>query len=206
MSDLITELEKRFGEHRVTLIPAQNDDEIELLKIELELRSSQITLLMTHGLSHYEMPTPDQHKAFTHQELFFCLPNYWEPEETENPSYNWPFEWIHKLSRHVVSNNTWYGPGHTFSNGNPATPLSPNMKMEHLILLEPILLEEHLVPVTLPHKTIQFLSVCPIYDNELEYKLSKGFFKFLRKYRAKNNSEMLDDFRESALKSRFKIF
>ena len=205
MSELLEQLKLRFGEHRVSILPKEQDSEVELIKINLELRLYPVTVIMTHGLCNYEMPVPNE-QSNPHIELFACLPSYWDWEDLNNPKYAWPFEWLTKLSKHLIEKKTWFGAGHTFSNGTPPLPLSSSMKMEHLMLFEPILLEEHLSPLIVGDKTIHFLAVCPIFDDEFEYKRSKGTFKFLRKYRAKNNTELIDDFRQSVMKFKFGWF
>ena len=204
MSELREGLIKRFGEQRVNTIPPKEDTDIELLQLDLELRSPT-KVIMTHGLSNYEMPVPKKYEDKAFNEIYFCLPSYWEIESNEE-RFKWPFTWIQKLALHVVNKNTWYGPGHTFSNGNPPLSFSETMKCKHLILCEPIFLEEHLQPIELKEKVIHFLGGIPLFDNELEYKNNKGYRKFIRKYRAKNNNELLDDFRESCLKLKFGLF
>lgn len=205
MSELIEVLQAKFGQERVAIIYPVKDDEIELLEIKLNLRTP-VTLIMTHGLSNYNMPVPEKLADRAHNEIYFCLPSYWEYPSKE-PQFQWPFEWIQKLAKHVVEKDTWYAHAHTFSNGNPSKPLSSTMKQEYLLLSDPVLLEDSLQPVKLKSGiTVNFLAVIPIYDNELSYKNAKGMFKFMKKFRGKNGDEKLDDFRESCLKSRFRLF
>lgn len=204
----MTELEKalsdRFGAHRVNSLEPKKKGDIELLKIDLELRSP-VTVIMTNGLSNYEMPVPEKFSKRAFNELYFCLPSYWELD-SEEERFQWPLDWIKKLGKHLIDKKTWYGPGHTFSNGEPSKAFSSTMKSNHLILVDPIFLEEHLQPLALPDKTIHFLAIVPLFENEFDYKMSKGYFKFIRKFRVKNNDELLDDFRESNMKLKFRIF
>jgi hypothetical protein len=204
MSQLTDECIKRFGEHRVSTIFPKKDEEIDLIVLDLELKSP-IKVLMTNGLSNYTMPVPEKRMEQSNCELVVCLPSYWE---IDNPDerFQWPFLWMHKLANHLIEKQTWYGHGHTFSNGNPPRGLSESMLQNHLMLVDPIALEEQLSPITVKEKTIHFLALVPIFENEFDFKSAKGTFKFLRKYRAKNYDEVLDDFRESCLKSRLKLF
>lgn len=205
MSELKEYLANRFGEHRVSDYIIDGVD-VQLLKIQLELSASPVTLIITNGLRNYTMPVPEQLYEKKNIELFFCLPSYWDLEDTDTKNMNWPFTWLEKIGKHLVEKETWYGPGHTFSNGNPPQSLSENMKPNHLILTEPIKLEEHLAPATLTDLTIHFLAVVPIYEQEFDIKMAKGFTKFMRKFRARNGSEIVDDYRENIFKSRFRIF
>ena len=204
MSVILDACNKRFGEHRVQTIAPKNDNEIELLLIDLELRSP-VKVLLTNGLSNYTMPVPEKLKNHNHCELLFCLPSYWELDSSDD-KYQWPFEWIHKLANHLIYKETWYGHGHTFANGNPPKPFSSTMKQNHLLLCDPILLEEQFAPIELNDRNIDFLAIVPLFDDEFEYKGNKGSFKFLKKFRAKNYNEVLDDFRETCLKSRLRFY
>lgn len=205
MNELKEYLERRFGEHRVSDFEINGVD-VPLLKIELELSASPVTVVMTNGLRNYAMPVPEKLLGQEHIELFFCLPFYWDLTDLNNKIMNWPFTWLEKLGKHLVDSETWYGPGHTFANGNPHKSFSLTMKPNHLILMEPIKLEEHLTSARLGENNVSFLAVVPIFEQEFDIKMAKGFVKFLRKFRAKNGSEILDDYRENIFKSRFRIF
>lgn len=198
-------LAERFGEHRVSDFPTQSID-VDLIKLELELSLSPVTVLMTNGLRNYSMPVPEKFKEQGHIELCFCLPGYWDFSATANNNMQWPLRWLDKLAKHLIDKETWYGPGHTFANGNPPQPFSQMMKPNHLILLEPIKLEEHLSPLHTSEKTIHFLAIVPIYEQEFDIKMAKGFGKFLQKFRARNGNEIVDDYRENIYASRFRIF
>lgn len=197
-------LENRFGAHRVHEIETQAGD-IPLLMLDLESKSP-VTVLMTNGLSNYKMPVPEKMEGYEYNELYFCLPSYWEWEDQENPSMNWVFDWIQRLAKYVIEKETWFGHGHTMPAGKDMNPLSPTMKQNHFILLSPQLLEEELAPVNLGEKTVNFLAIVPIFPDEMDYKQGKGTFKFLQKLQSKGVTEKLDDFRATVLKSRMKFF
>ncbi|HLV42850.1 MAG TPA: suppressor of fused domain protein [Brumimicrobium sp.] len=205
MSELKTALEKRFGEHRVSDYPAQDGDYINLLKIDVE-KKFPLTIISTNGISDYEMPVHEMYKGREHTELFFCLPGYWDLEDKENPNYNWVLKVIQKLAKNVIENESWYAPGHTIGNGNPLTPISETMKQENFILADPIILEDFLAPLQIGEKEVYFLAVIPIFDKEIERKLHQGYPKWIKKFRSRNGNEILDDYRYSIYKSRWKIF
>ena len=198
-------LAERFGAHRVDEYTSKYTD-IEMIRIKLELTSYPVTIILTNGLRNYSMPVPEKFKEQEHVELCFCLPSYWDLSATENENMQWPLKWLDKLTKHVIEKETWYGPGHTFANGSPPQPFSQMMKPNHLILLEPIKLEEHLSPLQTSEKTIHFLAIVPIYEQEFDIKMAKGFGKFSRTFRARNANEIVDDFRENIYASRFRIF
>jgi hypothetical protein len=204
MTELANALGEKIGEHRVHSIPDESGNNVDLLILDIETKVP-IKVLMTDGLSNYKMPVPERYKERSHNELYFALPSYWEIEEVNNPKMNWPIEKIKKLANHVIEKETWYGPGHTFSNGTPPEALSETMKQNHMLLAEPIFLEDILQPLEVNGKTIYFLGVIPLFDDEFDRKQSKGYYKFIRKFRGRNGNEILDDFRSTIYKSRWRI-
>ena len=194
---------KRFGEHRVSDLPV-NDGDMSLLILDLELKTP-VTIVMTNGLSDYKMPVPEKEVGLEYNELFFCLPNYWEWEDTDNPRTNWVFPWIQRLAKYVVEENSWFGHGHTMPCGKEMKSLSPTMKQNHFILLNPMLLEQELAPIEVGGKTINFLAIVPIFPDEMDYKQGKGTRKMLIKLINKGITEKLDDFRKTSLKSKWRF-
>lgn len=199
---LIKGLKERFGEDSVRELPAKTG---EIPLVLIEPGNSQVTVLMTNGLSDYEMPVPEAEKGKEFNELYFCLPSYWEWQELENPNMNWIYPWIQRLAKYVVEKNTWFGHGHTMPCGKEMASLSPTMKQNHLILTNPIYLETELEPMKLGDKTVHFLAIIPIFPDEMDYKQGKGTVKFLRKLISNGVSEKLDDFRSTVLKSRLRL-
>src|SRR5690554_3208085 len=133
MSDLKEVLSKRFGAHRVKDYVRNEDDYIDLLKIDIET-TYPVTVFMTNGMSNYKMPVNERYAGREFNEIYFCLPGYWKIEDRDNPNMNWPFEVIQKLAKNVIEKETWYGPGHTITNGNPAKEISETMKQEYFLL------------------------------------------------------------------------
>jgi hypothetical protein len=197
------QLIKRFGEHRVSEVKVE-EGEMPLLLLDLELKSP-VTVLVTNGLSNIKMPVPEKETGKEYNELFFCLPSYWNWSDLENPKMNWVFLWIQRLAKHVQEKNTWFGHGHTMPCGAEMKSLSETMLQNHFILSNPILLENELSPIVLEDKTIHFLSIIPIFGDEMDYKQGKGTFKFMRKLINQGVTEKLDDFRGNILKRNWKL-
>jgi len=195
---------ERFGEHRVMEVPTL-EGEMPLLALDLEL-NVPITVICTNGLSNYNMPVPEKFADYANNELCFCLPSYWEWEDIENPQRNWIFPWIQKLAKYVVENEKWYGQGHTFASDKDLSPFSDTMKQNHLVLLHPIKLENELAPITVDGKTIHFLTIVPIFSDELDFKQSKTTYKFVQKMISKGMNEILDDFRTTMMRGKWRIF
>ena len=197
------QLIKRFGEHRVSELPTK-EGEVPLLILDLELKSP-VHVIVTNGLSDYKMPVSEKWEGREFNELYFCLPSYWEWEETDNPQMNWVFYWIQRLAKFVVKEETWFGHGHTMPCGKEMNPLSSTMKQNNFMLADPLLLEQEMASVNVDGKEIHFLSIIPLYKNEIDYKQSKGTFKFIQKLVNNGITEKLDDFRGSAMKRKWRL-
>lgn len=197
------ELAKRFGAHRVQDIPTAKG-EMPLIMLDLELRSP-VSVLMTNGLSDYKMPVPENTEENEYNEIFFCLPSYWEWEDMENPRTNWIFKWIQRIAKHTIEQNTWLGHGHTMPCGAEMESLSETMTQNHFILSSPVLLENELAPVKVDGREINFLGIIPMFPDEMDYKQGKGTFKLMQKFSNKGVTEQLDDFRGTVLKRSWKL-
>jgi hypothetical protein len=206
MSTLKRELTAKFGEDSVVSVPPKNDGDFPLLLISLPMRSG-IQVLVTDGLADYKMPVPERYKERSRNEIYFCLPSYWDLSDESQSQFMWVITWLQKLAKHAVNKQTWFGPGHTIPTGNPAVPLSVSMKQDHFILVDPILLEEVLSPLKLDtfEERIYFLGALPIFGGEVDYKMGKGTYKFLQKLTAQGTTELLDDFRGSCLRSKWRL-
>lgn len=204
MTILEETLQKRFGKEKVNVWPTSSD-EIPLLLVEIESRST-VRILITNGLSNYQMPVTPKYEGREFNELYFCLPSYWDLDDLNHPNYNWVFTWIQKLSKHILDKKTWFGVGHTISAGNPPEELSETMKQKHFLFSDPILLRQELSPIKEADKTIHFLAIIPIFDDEIDYKTGKGTYKFQQKLIGQNISELLDDFRLTCLRSKWRFF
>jgi len=197
-------LSDRFGEHRVSLFSIE-DDSMPLLMLDLELKSP-VTILMTNGLSNYQMPVPEKMAGREYNELYFCLPSYWNIEDLDHPNKKWVFSWIIRLANYVQEKKTWFGHGHTMPCGKDMVSLSETMQQNHFFLSDPVLLQDELSPIQVGEKNVHFLSVIPIFPDEMDYKQGKGTFKFEQKLRQHGVSEKLDDYRGTILRSKWRLF
>ena len=205
MNELERTLAVRFGQEQVKSIPPRKEGDFPLLALSIQARSP-ITVVMTNGLSDYEMPVPEKIAGQEFLELYFCLPSYWDIEDIDNPRMNWIFHWIDRMTKHVIEKRTWFGIGHTIPCGNPAVSLSDTMRQNHFFLTSPIFLEKELSPLKVGEKEVNFLGIIPIFEDEMDYKAGKGTYKLFKKLNGQGISELLDDYRMSSLKSKWRFF
>jgi hypothetical protein len=196
-------LEKRFGASSIN-VHSTSTISFSIVTVQSVERKG-VTFLLTNGLSEYEQPTTEKNKAHKHIELVFCLPSYWDLNN-DIQTMNWVKTWIEKLGNHLIEKQTWYGDGHTFANGNPIEPLSPTMNQKYLMLVEPDFFATELSPIKIENKEVHFLCVIPLFEDEFDFKMGKGTFKLKKKLRDKGINELLDDFRMTALKNKWRIF
>jgi hypothetical protein len=62
-----------------------------------------------------------------------------------------------------------------------------------------------LVPAIINGKTIYFLAIIPIFEDEMDYKQGKGTQKLIKKLEGNGISEKLDDFRCTVLRSKWRF-
>jgi hypothetical protein len=198
-------LNDRVGEHRVKTMENPVHPEQKLVVLYLELHVP-LTIIMTSSLSEYTMPVTDKWKGREYNELFFALPAYWDLNDKDNATLTALFDWIYRLENFVISKNTWFGPGHSIPCGNPSEAISPILKQDNFMLLDPMFLESLFQPLKVNGKQVHLLAIVPVFSDELEYKMTKGTHKFIRRFYQKKFDERIDEFRVSMMNSRFKLF
>jgi hypothetical protein len=205
MMGLLSALEKRFGQNSISLLPKSDSDTVQLALITFS-STRNIRILTTIGLSDYLMPVDDKFKGHEHNEIYFCLPSYWDCNDFLNPNFNWVQNWLEQIVAFVYKEQTWLAHGQTLSSGNPPIQLSKTMKQTYFLFSHPIVLKNELQAIQLDSKNIHFLAVIPLYKDEFEYKVARGMNKFLKKFNGRNASEILDDYRESTIRKKYILF
>lgn len=195
----------RVGEHRVRLMqnPVHPEQQLYVLYLELHV---PLTVLMTSTLSEYKMPVSEKWKGREYNEIFFAMPAYWDLDDKGNASLQALYDWIFRLEKFVKEKNTWFGPGHSIPCGNPSTAISPLLKQDNFIFINPMFLEDLFQPLILTDKVVHLLATVPVFSDELEYKMSKGTHKFVRRFYQKKHDERIDEFRHSFMRSRLRLW
>ena len=202
MQNFLTQLFARFSTDEISTI--QNQFGSFILITPKNKNGNKI--LIATGLSEFQMNVHEKHIGEEFNELYFYLPSYWDLNDTENTSMNWVFIWLEKLKKHVISKNSWFGNGHTIATGKSLVPLSDKMLQNHFILAHPMELSKELASIKLEDKTIHFLAVIPIFEDEMDYKQGKGTAKLFKKFEQANVTEKLDEFRKTVLRNRWNFF
>jgi len=195
---LKNELEKRFA----TLYPLSKDGEDYFFIAKPD--DAACNILMTSGLNEYGMPSQVSTKSLVHKELYFLLPEYWVVADIEKEQFQWLFQTLRKLKKHVIEKKTWFADGHTMPANEEGKQLSDQMKQTYLMLSDPVFLEKELAPILVDSRAVSFLSVVPIFRNEFQHKQAFGTDKLISLFETYQVTERLDEYRTNLVKSRWR--
>ena len=171
-------------------------ESLGLLKREQEYLGS---VLFTTDLSTVSLPVPSKYAQENRIELYFLLPDYW-PLETSSSLFAWAAETLIEIKNYLKAGH-WAITGHTFKMPTPPEGKFKEAGFDALLLMNPILVKESLAPIPCKDKVIHFKALCPIFKREKDVKEARGMEKFMERYLAKGNTEKLDEFRVSSVKT-----
>jgi predicted Zn finger-like uncharacterized protein len=161
--------------------------------------------LVTSGMGDRPMAAPEGAEELRFAELMLSLPPDWKLDEAslEDGANYWPIYVLKMMARFPHEYQTWLSWGHTLPNGDPAEPYAENTKLCCALLLSPILPDEGFSQLVIDdEKTIHFFSIVPIYQEEIDLKLSQGTEPLVEKFAQAKVSELLDIRRVNVCKKR----
>jgi len=133
--------------------------------------------LATSGMSDRAMNIPGRVDAPRHIELVVTLPERWwiGEEAFESDNWYWPVRQLKTLARFPHKYDTWLGEGHTVTNDDPPQPLAPGTRLCGALLLPPQHVPQAFRELRIDGgKTIRFLAVVPLYEEEMALKIRDG--------------------------------
>lgn len=165
-------------------------------------------VLVTSGMSDLPMTVPDEFDAPRYIELMLTLPASWQLDEEsfKEETWYWPIRTLKFLARFPHKYNTWLGWGHTIPNGDPAKPYADNTELNGVILLPPVSTPEEFHTLTIDNREISFLSVLPLFEEEMNFKLKHGTDPLLKKLDKHDITDIIDLQRKNVGKKKFGIF
>ncbi|WP_407364601.1 suppressor of fused domain protein (plasmid) [Pseudomonas luteola] len=165
--------------------------------------------LITSGMSDLPMSLPEQVDATRFMELLVTLPEQWlvDQEAFANEAWYWPIRQLKYLARFPHKYDTWLGWGHTIPNGQPAEPFADNTRLSGVILLPSVNVPEEFFTLEInPEKTIEFYSIVPLYEEEMNLKLARGTDALLERFDKYGISDIIQIDRQNTCKKRFGFF
>ena len=161
------------------------------------------SILFTKGLSERNQLELAEvaENVYPFIELYFYLPTYWNLDSFEQ---SWPLDILEKIAKVPQKNNTWFGPGDTLpaNKEQPPARIDAHFEQNYFILSQP-LTKKAIGELEGISWDVDFLAVIPIFNQEFEFKRSRSSYEFFDKFVSKNNSELLDQYREPVAKKRF---
>ena len=161
---------------------------------------------VTSGMSDLAMNTPEGHDIPKYMELMISLPADWKIDEEsfKDESWYWPVRLLKMLARLPHKHNTWLGFGHTVPNGDPAEPYSQNTALCGAIVLQSVSAPNGFHKLSInAEKEVTFMSVLPLYVEEMNLKLRKGTNELLALFDKKNINDIVSIKRVDVTKKRF---
>ncbi|MDN3641040.1 suppressor of fused domain protein [Simiduia curdlanivorans] len=165
--------------------------------------------LVTSGMSDLAMNVPTDVNSTRYMELMVTLPEHWkiDDESFKDEIWYWPIRQLKFLARFPHKFETWLGWGHTIPNGNPAEPFADNTKLSGSIILPSVYVPEEFTSLRINEsKVIEFFSLVPLYDEEMELKLSKGSDLLLDKFDQHRINDLIRVDRKNVAKKRYGLF
>jgi hypothetical protein len=165
--------------------------------------------LVTSGMSDLKMNVPEDTDSTRYMELMVTLPEYWkvDDESFKDEKWYWPVRQIKFLARFPHKFETWLAWGHTIPNGDPAEPFAENTKLSGVIVLPSVNVPEAFRSLEIDEgKVIEFYSIVPLYDGEMNLKLNKGSDTLLDKLDKNGISDIIITDRKNVANKRFGIF
>jgi hypothetical protein len=201
MLDFSAALQHQLQVEQPTKIDQIPDKQIDILLFKTSFER-QFSILCTSGLSNYAMTNNTRENNHQHIELCFALPSYWDLT-FQSESASWVVEKLMFLSNYVINKNTYFWDGHSIPNKNPNAPFSNTMQQSFLFFSHTLLHPDKLTAVHVNDKIIHLLFLIPIFQNELDRKISRGPDSLKKKMLTAHVGEILDDFRTPVIKKLF---
>lgn len=172
-------------------------------------------VLVTSGMSDLPMNVPTEipeHLSMQHTELCVLLPPEWsvekilnnQQEDEQTEQFYWPIRWLKIIARFPHQLNTWVGYGHTIPNGEEAAPFAMNTALGCILLLPSITLSPDFFTLnTKEGKHISFYATCPLYREEMDFKMRKGVDALLARFEDEDIDDVVDLNRKNVCRKKF---
>ena len=187
---LIQHVEGFFGTANAlslqSVIPTPGNINIHYIRPSSEHPFSTV---FTNGMSEARMEPEDGAEGYDYAELVWHLPESWPDliKSKNNESAMWPLQVMRMVGSYPHVMDTWLGPIPTLSLTDPPQPLGPNTKLSSLLLIP-----DEVEPLETSEKTINFYTVYPIYDEELDLVHEHGIDALLDRLKANHVSSVLN--------------
>lgn len=144
-------------------------------------------VLTTSGMSALPMQVPPStcDCCPPRIELALALPEKWPMTglRAEERKHAWPIHWLVELARYPHRHETFLGVGHSMGSGDPDEPYLEGTSFAGAIIVPPLFLPARFEKVKTSLGPVRYLSPVPLFEVEVEYKLTHGFDALLDRLR-----------------------
>ena len=164
-------------------------DEIILEEPNSEYRSCRV--FVTCGASEKPMNAPQNMEAFRHGEFAICLPKSWpiSTEAFKNEAHWWPLRLLKIVARYPFEYNTFFSLGHTMDLGDMS---KTGVGFSACVVTPAFCLGPNSVKLQLNDRTVYFMSIVPLFPEELKFKLDYGMDELEKKFEKYNVFDIID--------------
>ena len=177
--------------------------EIPTLDIHLDVyhikpENSDFELFLTGGMSSIPMNVSGiarNSDSYKFAELMTLIPKGIDfgkmyPSGTK---YDWIISMVKQSAKFPHFYDTWIGVGHTIQAHEELKPYSVDTEYCGCLVLPTMTFPEDFQKIDSPNGTINIYGLFPLYKEELEFKIQRGYNEFI-KFLIKNNTKEIIDF------------
>ena len=125
-----------------------------------------------------------------------ALPPDWPIHSKEERHY-WPFRLLQSIAALPHKFDTWLWLNHTIPNDDPPMPYADDTGFCCALLSEPVLAGPDFLHMRHDDHTVVFLGICPLFEDETNFKLNEGAKALNERLEAASVTELLDPTRPS---------
>jgi hypothetical protein len=202
-------LSKYFSDDDIVVMHEIVSDSIHIdIYIVMPNKERDYYILVTSGMSSYPMKVPDANKNECYLEIVTLLPSNWQlnSEAFKNEDNYWPIRKLKTLARYPHVNSTWFGYGHTITNGSQSESMSSNNSFVGIILLPSVTLPKEFMEIVTDKKKVRLYSMIPLYKEEMNFKIKNGVESLVNKFVKFGVSDMIDVDRKNTCKKLSGLF
>ncbi|WP_226556212.1 suppressor of fused domain protein [Priestia aryabhattai] len=192
-AEILNHMTKHFGpvENTISETVLGSRVSVTIHIIPPSMNKGFVTLVTT-GMSDEPMGYSDEERTCKYAELLFKLPSSWtvEKDNMQDQNHYWPFGWLRKVAHIPHLYDGWLEEGVILPNGEPPQPFASNTKLSCVVLTRPQ--ESGLSNVHTRHENIKMYTLVPIYEEERNLALRKGYEYLLERMSEKGISDVLD--------------
>lgn len=155
--------------------------------------------LYTTGMSDLPMSVPEGSDAPRFIELMLRLPASWQlsQEAFADERWYWPVRWLKMLARLPHEYRTFLGDGHTIPNGDPPVPIADTRFVGFVVGAPASLPDDDDVARTPDGKEIHLHAIYPLFADEMDFKLQRGWGELAERLGAADVTDVVDPARAS---------